>query len=487
MTWFFELPPRSFEPPAREFIRSSVEYALSKISDEDVREGLVLFSANVYAALLHSYFKLRGEGNAFQVFKDFVRSERFKTVHISTRYDPMLARLVAISFAVELAKRVEKDRDLRQMLKELGEQARRGGTGNSSAPGGGAQGGQPPQGGPRQQGDRYGRQARRRGAPQARSDGRGGASRGWQRGQDWPRRHGWGLMQMIEQTSLTRALQGALSRAWTDAKIATEVLGRGRDLSPGELIFAISEIPEIELENVEKILAEGRKMYQTFLAGERSKFGEVAGYTLTSNPLRAVPKELADDELFEVKLATGQLIAREKRLAGKGAVVLVLDKSGSMHGSRLAWAKAVAFATYLHASRTRVDAYVIFYDSAPYGPFKLPERLAEMLQVQANGGTDIERAVIAAVELAESLKRPTSVLLLSDLEDKFTIGQEVARRLKAIKGKFSVAVLQGGTPKSLDAVLEVVKVTGGMYLKVDADLAGGAQMLRAAFTPFHQL
>lgn len=121
-TYFFAVPP--YDGGGRElWLSPYVDEILSSSGiSENVKRGVVYFSLNVYTALLYYYFMLRADlqSSAFRLFKEFVQSKEFMSARSLTVYDPYMARTTAISFAIELAKKVREDEELARAMEELG-------------------------------------------------------------------------------------------------------------------------------------------------------------------------------------------------------------------------------------------------------------------------------------------------------------------------------------------------------------------------------
>jgi uncharacterized protein with von Willebrand factor type A (vWA) domain len=156
------------------------------------------------------------------------------------------------------------------------------------------------------------------------------------------------------------------------------------------------------------------------------------------NLARALPSELAKlaqprrrlaffRSLLERQVLQYQLVGSET--LGKGPLVLLLDKSGSMatgDGSRDIWASALALALLEHAhSERRPFALVAFnggitYDAIIKPGDRLPE---EALFVSCDGGTSISTAVERGLEIIRSAQgalRKADLVLITDGQDNAT-------------------------------------------------------------------
>ena len=173
---------------------------------------------------------------------------------------------------------------------------------------------------------------------------------------------------------------------------------------------------------------------------------------------RVVPHEFSYPKLlFYVKLVENQLLLYEKRLPKDiGAIYVLLDKSGSMVGRKILWAKAVALALAKKAIAERRPFIARFFDSIPHPPITIKPRvrssdaiklLEYMAKVSAVGGTDITRALIAASEDIRSrvFKGVSDIILITDGEDRIAV-EVVKRYLNRSKSNLLTVMIQGSNP-----------------------------------------
>jgi Mg-chelatase subunit ChlD len=141
---------------------------------------------------------------------------------------------------------------------------------------------------------------------------------------------------------------------------------------------------------------------------------------------------LALRDLLERKAMQYALTGKER--LGKGPLVLLLDRSGSMDGDKDTWSTAVALALLgmAHDER-RTFAIVAFTDQVIYDAVVKPgERLdEEALNLTCNGGTDIDAAVARGLDIVE---RNPGALHEADLV-LVTDGCSLAERAAELKNK----------------------------------------------------
>ncbi|MFP3205646.1 MAG: VWA domain-containing protein [Metallosphaera yellowstonensis] len=209
--------------------------------------------------------------------------------------------------------------------------------------------------------------------------------------------------------------------------------------------------------------------------------GELYGYEEGSDLERIVPSELAlPEELFYVKLAESQLLLYQKQIKETlGPIYLLLDKSGSMDGEKILWAKAVALALYSRARRENRDFYLRFFDNIPYPLIKVIKnakskdvlKMVEYIgKIRGGGGTDISRSVMSACDDIKDghVKGVSEVIILTDGEDK--IAETTVRRSLKEANATLVSVMIRGDNSDLrrvsDTYLVVYKLDQNDLLRV---------------------
>ena len=186
--------------------------------------------------------------------------------------------------------------------------------------------------------------------------------------------------------------------------------------------------------------------------------GEITGIKTGRDLEDMIPSEmlyLSDKELeplFLLRYAEGQILQYEKKYIEPSSIYVVIDKSGSMGGDRIMWAKAVALALLLVARREQRDYFVRFFDENPYPVQYLARNFNKNLasnfnkkdfikiftyiaSVQAGGGTSISAALEAAYRdiMSRRYKGISDVILITDGEDTFDVNSmnELKRKAKA--------------------------------------------------------
>ncbi len=209
--------------------------------------------------------------------------------------------------------------------------------------------------------------------------------------------------------------------------------------------------------------------------------GEFRGYDIGSDLERIVPTELALPKLlFRIKYIESKLLLYEKLIPKDiGPLYVLVDKSGSMEGEKIRWAKATALALLIKARREGRDFFLRFFDGTPHALTCVPRRmradevidlLKYLSRVKSGGGTDITKAIATA---CDDLKGPkvrgvTDVVLITDGEDNIS-DLLITRKLRTANARL-VTVMIMGENRSLknvsDSYLRVTKLDEGDILRV---------------------
>lgn len=249
------------------------------------------------------------------------------------------------------------------------------------------------------------------------------------------------LMKQVNDKALSKAIEDSESVRNLQKIVGGNGAGTGSILNfEGEIHEVLRLARNTEIKKILEFLS-GMPRLGSFTKKKTTRFsrGELYGYEEGSDLERIVSSELAlPEELFYVKLAESQLLLYQKRIKEVlGPIYLLLDKSGSMDGEKIIWAKAVALALYSRARRENRDFYVRFFDNIPYPLIKVAKNakskdVVKMIEyigkIRGGGGTDISRSVISACEDIKEghVKGVSEIILLTDGEDK--IAETTVRR-----------------------------------------------------------
>ncbi len=193
---------------------------------------------------------------------------------------------------------------------------------------------------------------------------------------------------------------------------------------------------------------------------------EYHSITLGDNHGRLLPVELAALYNPLRKLDFGRRLMEHKLLEyeerpiqreGKGPIICLIDRSGSMAGGKMEWASAVGLALMDTARRQKRDFAAVFFDTQILAEFRFergkapPEAIFRFATVGANGGTSYEVPLSWALEVqAESKFRHADIVMISDGE--CLVEDEFYQRLMATKkerGLRIMSILIGGVPQEI--------------------------------------
>ncbi|MEN2999515.1 MAG: VWA domain-containing protein [Acidilobaceae archaeon] len=187
---------------------------------------------------------------------------------------------------------------------------------------------------------------------------------------------------------------------------------------------------------------------------ERSNMGWIEGIELGSDLERVYPSQLALPSYYFLSLfADSQLVLYRKVTSlSKGPIYVLLDKSGSMVGNKIDWARAVALALLKRTNAEGRGFYTRFFDSVAHPPVSLapnskPSEVVKVLsylaRVKAGGGTDIAKAITAACDdITKEKGRVSDIVLISDGEDR-VVPELLSKTLKRANAKLHTIMIQG--------------------------------------------
>jgi len=154
---------------------------------------------------------------------------------------------------------------------------------------------------------------------------------------------------------------------------------------------------------------------------------------------RAIPVEMADDDIFAYKFASRTLRVRETRSSARNVTVYI-DKSGSMDDSmpfrdgkkveripKISVATAMALAAAVQLRKQGAKLTLKFFDTEVGEAKKSFAAIVEdLLRIRASGGTNITRVL----EDVRGLEREEKVIVITDGID--SVSEEAC---KAVKGR----------------------------------------------------
>lgn len=210
---------------------------------------------------------------------------------------------------------------------------------------------------------------------------------------------------------------------------------------------------------------------------------EIVGMTVGGDPGRALPGELAQlahpstKALFLRNLVERQLSMYDQHghdRLGRGPIVLLVDGSGSMVGSKEVWAKAVALVFLNLAAKDRRDMLVCQFGGpgeqlVSEFPFRsAPRTIQRDAVVRAldaflnSGSTDLEGPLtwaLGRIEPPDQMFERADVVVLTDAELTFSLAFKAwwhAERKRLDFASYSVLIGQASAMDVLRSVIEHV-------------------------------
>jgi uncharacterized protein with von Willebrand factor type A (vWA) domain len=272
-----------------------------------------------------------------------------------------------------------------------------------------------------------------------------------------------------QPSNLRDAVEKALSTAKDVASQAKEITNLAMRFSAGNtsiltLDDVIQDVINLARNTDVKMILEALKTMENpdaymKIRKVRSPRGELDGYEYGNDLERVVASELAlPRELFLLKFVERNLLLYKKIVSEDyGKFYVLLDKSGSMMGMKIIWAKAVTLALAQRAIREGREFYLRFFDSIPYPPLYISKRvhgrdvvklLEYVARIRANGGTDITRAILTAVDDISSrggTRKISDIILITDGEDKIAVDL-VRRSLNKVNARLHTVMINGNNP-----------------------------------------
>ena len=232
------------------------------------------------------------------------------------------------------------------------------------------------------------------------------------------------------QNQMSEALKQATRQALEDVREMDEFMeawgiepGGDNRVSVDECKSALERIRKSpELKELSNLLGQFRSIAKTSLKQKSKGEGGVIKDVRTGNDIvKMLPSEKgllcnkATKALFKKKYTEKQCLQYEienKKRKGMGPMIVMVDRSGSMGGSRISWAKAVALALLEVASTQKRNAYICFFDTQvkknatwcfEKGAVK-PNDIIDIAEQGTGGGTNFAVPVKKAMDIISKEK-----------------------------------------------------------------------------------
>jgi len=248
------------------------------------------------------------------------------------------------------------------------------------------------------------------------------------------------ILRSIEKT-LTEGNEAGVGTALDLEEHAEDILKLARSADVKKLLEVVSWVPTFTHRIKRKLM--------------KSSKGELHGYELGSDVERVVPLELMYPRMYlYIKISEGKLLLYDKALPESlGPIYVLLDKSGSMEGEKIRWAKATAIALFMKSRKEGREYYLRFFDGSPHQLIKVSRRMrgSEVLslldylsRIRSGGGTDITKALITACDDIKygSAKGISDVILITDGEDRIS-EHLIRRKLKSSDARLITVMIMG--------------------------------------------
>lgn len=240
----------------------------------------------------------------------------------------------------------------------------------------------------------------------------------------------------------TAGLQPGVGSEFDLEEDAEKVLKLAKTADVSKILEVLSLIPDV--------VRKTKKKY------ERFNRGEFNGYDLGSDLERLVPTQLAfPREYILLSYVESKLLLYDKKISKSlGPLYLLIDKSGSMEGEKIEWAKATAIALLIKSRREVREFYLRFFDGAPHELIRVSRKASfseflslvrNLARVKSGGGTDITKAIATACDDIISsgvVKRDSDVVVITDGEDTLSV-TTLRRKLRQANARLFSVMIQG--------------------------------------------
>lgn len=239
----------------------------------------------------------------------------------------------------------------------------------------------------------------------------------------------------IQPHQMRAALRSAIDKTTASIDKTLAVLAAvGKDAADiDDLDDNFSELMMSHLQNSElfRAIIELAGRLRHVMVGLRAKNvsytrSEVVGITQGNDLSRVLPSELAmleiSETLFLSKMAKGQLLQYKLDgvdTIGKGPIIVCVDFSGSMGGTREKWARAIALALLNQAKHDDRKFAACLFNTEIAHSFDWnspPKSILEFCSKRSGGGTSFKTALTWAMERVEEDKK-ADIIFITDGED----------------------------------------------------------------------
>jgi uncharacterized protein with von Willebrand factor type A (vWA) domain len=174
---------------------------------------------------------------------------------------------------------------------------------------------------------------------------------------------------------------------------------------------------------------------------------KLVGIETGDNLNQMLPGELwmlEEPEFFLLKFSQKELTQYQyaaTKTKGLGPIVVCVDKSGSMSGDNLDYARAFLFGMAHLADKQRRVLHVILFNSSAEAPytFKLLSKFTEWITtIRATGGTNFNNPLNSALSLIRTQEKTADIVFITDGEAD--VSQPVAEAINTMREQSKLKV-----------------------------------------------
>lgn len=175
-----------------------------------------------------------------------------------------------------------------------------------------------------------------------------------------------------------------------------------------------------ELKELSKILGMFRNIAKSSLKQKSTDTGyAVKSVTVGNDIVKILPTEKGllinetTKKMFHKKYSEKQLLQyspQNKKRKGQGPIIVAVDKSGSMEGECIRWAKAVALGLLEVAAKQKRNFYIMFFNGAVKEEWHFingeaqPSQIIDIAEVGVSGGTNFNKPVQKCLKIIDKEK-----------------------------------------------------------------------------------
>ncbi|MHA1595699.1 MAG: vWA domain-containing protein [Candidatus Baldrarchaeia archaeon] len=290
------------------------------------------------------------------------------------------------------------------------------------------------------------------------------------------------------QTAFQQVIQQAMQQAQKFTENFNDVReilgGKSAGKEPGAFQYALDLADKLlNVEDIKDIITFSKKLIDSIPRFTKIVKKEThmktpirLGYRKTKKIYKAIPKDIADPEIMEMRYFSNGLRTWQYFSLSEGAYYVLIDKSGSMAGDKTIWARSVALALYRLARMKRRKYFLRFFDTAIH-PDKKPledpkEVLEAILKVKSGGGTWINGAIQTAIEdiVKNKLSEQTNTIVL------ITDGIDEVKNWKPELRKHNIKLIS----IMIDGDNDNLREASDIYMRAEPTEDGAIRLLKVA-------